>query len=159
MDVRTTLSTYDFFDDAIVSHGFLPSNRDYQLVAEITGQDPVTKGSRHFLTYTFHFRGCVEAHYESVVPAFALTEAFGEMDDLFLDYDRWIAAGQPDGYVWGVNYALAYPGLTYMDDSDRARRWTELLNIEMHEVRIKTNVYELSLVFRDVTVSETVTRD
>lgn len=29
--------------------------------------------------------------------------------DEFSDYQRWVSAKEPDGYVWGTNWSLAYP--------------------------------------------------
>jgi hypothetical protein len=34
-------------------------------------------------------------------------------DDVFTDYEAWELAGAPDGYVWGVWWADAYPGMSY----------------------------------------------
>lgn len=149
--VRQTLETYDFFDQPIVEHGFTHYNRDYRLVAEIYGADGAqgSKGSRLYATYTFLFRGCVEAIYRSVV-----VNGFS-VDDTFIDYDRWLAADTPCGFVWGVNHADAYPGLRYVEDSTRAEEWSTRLDLPMHEVTIQTNTYTLVLVFHDVTVSVT----
>jgi hypothetical protein len=36
-------------------------------------------------------------------------------DDLFIDYETCERAGNPEGFVWGVNWADAYPGLEYVD--------------------------------------------
>jgi len=41
-------------------------------------------------------------------------------DDRLTDYVEWEAAGKPDGYVWGRNWSLAYPGLEAPDDDPTA---------------------------------------
>lgn len=148
MSVRETLEQYDFFDQAIVEHGFTRSNRDYRLIAKIHGQPAAELPVQHLSTYTFLFRGCVEAHYASAVPPAGFS-----MDDIFIDYDRWQAAGHPHGFVWGVNWADAYPGLRYVEASPKAATWAERLSLAMHEVTIETNTYTLRLIFHDVTVT------
>jgi hypothetical protein len=147
MSVRETLGECSFFDQAVVEHGFTVSNRDYRLVASICGQSAAGQPVQEICTYTYLFKLCVEAHYASnVLPSATLA------DDVFVEYDRWKAAGEPDGFVWGVNWANAYPGLTYIESSERAATWTERLGLPMHEVAVETNVYTLTLVFHDVSV-------
>jgi hypothetical protein len=148
MSVRETLDEFSFFDQAVIEHGFTVSNRDYRLVASICGQPGPGQPVRELCTYTYLFKLCVEAHYESSVSA-----SPGLADDVFLDLDRWKAAGEPDGFVWGVNWANAYPGLTYVEASGRAATWTDKLGLPMHEVVIETNSYTLDLVFHDVSVT------
>jgi hypothetical protein len=141
--VRELLKVWDFFDQAITGHGFTAYNRDYRLDVVFVGADKV----EHPVEYLF--RGCVEAHYESrVVPP--PSAAF--MDDRFIDFERWEAAGHPKGFVWGVNHADAYPGLTYVENSERAASWARSLSLPMHEVTIETNTYLLRLVFHDLRV-------
>jgi hypothetical protein len=148
MTVRETLEAYSFFDQAILEHGFTVSNRDYRLVASICGQPGPRQPVRELCTYTYLFKLCVEARYASAVPPSGILA-----DDVFVDYDRWKTAGEPDGFVWGVNWALAYPGLRYAESSESAATWTERLGLSMHEVAIETNTYTLVLVFHDVAVT------
>jgi hypothetical protein len=99
-------------------------------------------------TYRYLFRGCVEAHYRcGVVAHFSL-------DDTFIDYGSWQAAGEPKGFVWGVNWADAWPGWTYLGESERATEWACKLGVAMHEVLIETNTYTLALVFADLAVTK-----
>src|SRR5688572_3649095 len=119
MSVRETLDEYSFFDQAVTEHGFTVSNRDYRLVASICGQPGPGQPVQDLFTYTYLFKLCVEANYVSAVSPSATLA-----DDVFVDYERWKAAGQPDGFVWGVNSADAYPGLTYVETSGRAATWT-----------------------------------
>lgn len=141
--VRETLEQYDLFDNAIIQHGFAEYNRDYRIVAELH------VGRAMPGTYGYVFRGCMAASYASEVPQFLP----GSMDDTFIDYAVWQAAGEPDGYVWGVNWANVYPGWTYVEDSPLAAEWSGRAGIPMHEVRIETNVYALTLVFADLHVA------
>ena len=60
--------------------------------------------------------------------------------------------GEPEGFVWGVNWADAYSGLAYVDESATAASWSDKLGFLMHEVVIETNTYTLALVFHDVAV-------
>ena len=143
MTVQETLQEWDFFDQGISRHGFTAYNRDYRVEVNFSGWDRVV----HPVTYLF--RGCVEAHYLNLVvpnvyPTF--------MDDRFIDYQQWEAADCPEGFVWGVNEADAYPGWKYIEDSERASAWAEKLNLPMHEIEIETNTYRLTLVFHDLTV-------
>ena len=104
------------------------------------------RGTEHEATYTFLFKGCVEAHY-------TLNIANGfSMDDIYLDLERANDVSAP-GFIWGVNEADAYPGLTYVGETDRTREWAAKLGVQMHEVLIETNTYSLRLIFNDVAVA------
>jgi hypothetical protein len=141
--VKAVLKAHDFFDQAVIEHGFLRYNRDYRVVAEIAG--PRSSGARIEILalYTLVFRGCVEVYYTSNLHNL-------DLDDVFIDYKRWEKAGQPNGFVWGVNYADAYPGARYVDASERAAAWERTLGRTMHEVLIETNTYNLALVFAEL---------
>jgi hypothetical protein len=142
------MQKWDFCDQAIIQHGFMAYNRDYRIEVVFTGADRV----EHPVTYLF--RGCVEAHYQNlVVPA--AYPAF--MDDRFIDYQQYEAAGYPEGFVWGVNFAEAFPGWQYIENSERASAWAQKLNLSMHEVKIETNTYGLILVFHDLMVQPSAT--
>lgn len=143
--VRATLERFSFFDQSITEHGFTEYNRDYRLVAEIYSARR-GRGTEHEATYAFLFKGCVEAHY-------TLNIASGfSMDDIYLDLERANDASAP-GFIWGVNEADAYPGLTYVGETDRTREWAAKLGVQMHEVLIETNTYALRLIFNDVAVA------
>jgi hypothetical protein len=74
--------------------------------------------------------------------------------DVFIDYQAWLAAGEPEGFVWGTNWSLAYPGLNYIQNSKLAVSWSEKLKKEMHEVTIETESFRIQLVFHDVKVEK-----
>lgn len=78
----------------------------------------------------------------------------GYQHDVFTDYSAWKAAGEPEGYVWGVCDSEAYPGPTYLEDSKLAQEWTSRLGKLMHEVLIQSNAYNIRLVFHDLHIAE-----
>lgn len=141
--VKAVLQAHDFFDQAVVEHGFLRYNRDYRVVAEIAGQRFPGANVEILARYTLVFRGCVEVYYRSNLQNL-------DLDDVYIDFQRWEKAGQPAGFVWGVNYADAYPGARYVDASERAASWQQALGRTMHEVMIETNTYNLALVFAEL---------
>jgi len=145
-EVKALLERHSFFDQPVVEHGSLPYNRDYRVVAEITGRRSPGAKVEILERYTLLFRGCVEIHYTTRVHD-------RELDDIFIDRNRWEAAGQPKGFVWGVNWADAYPGARYVEDSQRAAAWQGRLDRPVHEVLIETNTYDLTLVFAELSVT------
>jgi hypothetical protein len=74
--------------------------------------------------------------------------------DVFIDHAEWVAAGEPDGFVWGACWSTAYPGLSYVEDSVRARQWSERLGVPMHEVVMETEAFQLRVVFHDFLVTK-----
>jgi hypothetical protein len=143
--VKALLGQYDIFDQTIVEHGFTQYMRDYRVVAEIYGRRSADAQVEVLKRYAMLFRGCVEAIYVMKVQV--------DLNDVYLDYKLWRAAGSPDGFVWAVNSAEAYPGLTYIDDSERAVLWTAKASMPMHELSVETNVYELRVVFAELSVT------
>ena len=99
--------------------------------------------------YRYLFTHCVIAEYETLVQKETWPISW---DDLFIDYDIWEKSGAPGGFVWGVCWASAYPGLEYFKNSERAGLWATQLGHEMHEVSIETNAYMLRLIFHEVRV-------
>jgi hypothetical protein len=128
------------FDSAVVSHGYAPHLRDYHVVVEL--------GHGRWL---YRFTHCPEAHVTTAVTDEAWRHSW---DEQFTDYEAWEEAGAPEGFVWGVCWAEAYPGISYVDGSERARRWSERLAHEMHEAAIETNAFRLGLVFHDLVVEQ-----
>jgi hypothetical protein len=133
----------EIFDQALVRHGFVPYMRDYELVVHATA-DPATGIEPAELRYLF--RHCVQANCATTVPAETWR---GSLDDRLIDYATGVDL---DGYVWGVNWQVLYPGATLVTDSPAARRWATALGIDFHEVRIQTNAHDLTLVFSDLRV-------
>ena len=125
-------------DNAIVSHGYAPHMRDYDVVVEAW-----TPGSYSAGLYRYRFTHCPEVRVLTTMRDEVWRESW---DDIFIDFEEWNAAENPAGFVWGVNWAGAYPGLSYVPDSPLALSWTQRLGHEMHEVTIETNVYTLQLL-------------
>ncbi len=69
--------------------------------------------------------------------------------DNFTDYKKWLETGEKEGFVWGVNYALAYPGFTILDNSAKADRWTKILGFDMFNVTLETETYKIDFVTSD----------
>jgi hypothetical protein len=125
--------------------------RDYDLAIDVPaavsgGRSPYIEGC-----YRYRFTHCVVANVTTMVSDSIWKRSW---DERFIDYSVWQAAGSPDGYVWGVCWAVAYPGLRYVETSLDAQEWTERLGRLMHEVVIETNTYELRLIFHDVDIQK-----
>ncbi len=150
MTVKERLAQYGgFVDVAICRHGFAPCMRDYEVVFEaMWGRDRWgdAKG-----TYRLRLSHCPEVACTTAVPDTGWRQAWS---DVFADYAQWLAAGEPDGFVWGVCWATAYPGLSYVDPSAAAERWSQRLGRPMHEVLLETEAYRLRVVFHDFTVTK-----
>ncbi len=140
--VKDRLSEYEMFDVAIMAHGFTPYMRDYDVLVEAGWQD--AQG-----VYLYRFTHCPEASVRTRVRDESWHQAWA---DLFIDYKDFLAAGEPDGFVWGVCWSMAYPGLTYIDDSTLAAEWSKRFQKPMHEVTIETEAFHLQIVFHDIII-------
>jgi hypothetical protein len=69
--------------------------------------------------------------------------------DEFTDYAMWKASGEPEGYVFGTEWSLAYPGIIILPASPEAMRWSELLNRPMYSASLETDLFCISLVFSE----------
>ena len=145
-----------------MSHGFTEYLRDYDVVIDVPAALPPevpigdTTGSYIQGRYRYRFTHCPEVR--------VMTEVRDEVwryswDDVFIDHGVWEAAGNPEGFVWGVNWANAYPGLSYVMDSPLASSWAERLAREMHEVAIETNAFGLRLICHDLRVDHLAVGD
>lgn len=127
-------------DFAVLGHGWAKHGRDYAvLVQDMLGSDPGT----HELVFTH----CVRLDYETRVRDDVWPISWS---DEFLNYQGWLDAGEPDGYVWGTDWSNAYPGLTTPDRSQLAEDWAKRLGREMSEVGLETDRFALRLVFHSV---------
>ena len=131
-------------DFGLMTHGFAPHGRDYVLIVAVGG---ATGGATYELTLTH----VVSLHYETTVGDDVWPRSW---DDAFTDYEAWIEAGEPDGYVWGTNWSLAYPGLTAHDDDPEAVEWSRRLSRPMYRATIETDRLRLSVIFHDAHVRE-----
>src|SRR5512140_3302561 len=145
MTMKEKLAEYGgFLDVGILSHGFAPHMRDYDIVFEALWGKKEWADAKG--TYRLRFTHCPEVATITAVPDAAWQQAWA---DDYSDYARWIAAGEPEGYVWGVSWSMACPGLSYVEDSQSAQRWSERLGRPMHEVLIETDAYQIRILFHD----------
>lgn len=150
MSIKDRLAEYGgFLDVGILSHGFAPHMRDYDVVFEALWgrkQWADAKG-----TYRLRFTHCPEARTTSALSDAGWKESWS---DVFIDHAQWVGAGEPQGFVWGVCWSTAYPGLSYVDESPRAREWSVRLGKPMHEVNIETEAFKVQIVFNDFAVTK-----
>ncbi|QXC62635.1 hypothetical protein KSP35_07530 [Aquihabitans sp. G128] len=138
----------DIFDHALLFSGYLDHMRDYEVVVHRSASALAGLPS-DTLRYLFKF--CVQAHVSSALPGEVWRRS---LDERLVDLDGVGDAWDGSGYLWGVKWACLYPGATVVQDSPIADRWTDAVGIEFHEVRIETNVQNLSIVFSELEVSE-----
>jgi hypothetical protein len=127
-------------DFAVLEHHFANHGRDYLLLVEdCLGSNP----GQHEIVFTH----CVKAEYETRVRDEVWQKSWSEE---FTDYGRWTGAGEPDGYVWGTNWSLVYPGLPAVPDSAEAADWSKRLSKQMFETTLATDRFSLRLIFHSV---------
>jgi hypothetical protein len=150
MIVKDRLTEYGgFLDVGILSHGFAPHMRDYEVLFEALWGRKEWADAKG--TYRLRFTHCPEATIRTAVSDANWQQAWS---DVFIDHARWEAAGEPSGFVWGVCWSTAYPGVRYVDESPRARDWSARLGKPMHEVSIETEAFKIHVVFNDFTVTK-----
>jgi len=150
MSVKERIDDYHgFIDVGILHHGFAPHMRDYDVVFEAVWGVKVWGDAKG--TYRLRLTHCPEATTTTLVGDEGWKQSWS---DVFIDYSQWVTAGEPAGFVWGVCWSTAYPGLRYIDDSPRAGHWSERLGKPMHEVSIATEAFDIRLVFHDFTVTK-----
>jgi hypothetical protein len=137
----------EVFDQALVFHGFADFMRDYDVYVYATS-DPRTGVAPEHLRY--RFTHCVRATVSTAVRPDVWPRSIG---DEFIDYDQWVGAGEPEGYVWGVKWQGLYPGMQLMPESDETREWSARLGLPVRAVQIETNGHNIALVFSDLRVS------
>jgi len=129
-------------DVAVLGHGFAPHGRDYSfIIQDSIGPKPGT--------YELIFTHVVTFNYETRVRDDVWPDSW---DDVFLDYQRWEAAGAPPGKVWGTNWSMAYPGFLAPAASAEATDWARRLGKQMHAMSLETERFLISLIFHDVRV-------
>jgi len=132
-----SLSQCDF---GVLEHGFLPHGRDYRFeIQDSLCADPGT--------FELTFTHVVDLKYETRV---AETVWLVSWADEFTDYARWEVSGEPEGYVFGTDWSLAYPGISVLLASPEALDWTKRLQRQMCAARIETDRFCISLVFSEV---------
>ncbi len=144
MSVEEVLKKYPLFDIAILGHGYTDYMRDYDILVEANWNN--NKGR-----FLYRFSHCVDVNLKTRL---ADENWRTSWDNLFIDYEKWQMAGEPDGFLWGVKWSMAYPGLEFDDEALDVKDWSSRLEKEMHAVIIETNVFLLRLVFHGVKVKK-----
>jgi hypothetical protein len=120
------LSEYDF---GVTEHGFAPHGRDYRfLIEDSLCSDPGT--------YELIFTHVVDLKYETRVSEEIWRKSW---TDEFTDYTRWKASGEPEGYVFGTDWSLAYPALGMLKESAEAQDWSSRLHLPMFAASVETD--------------------
>jgi hypothetical protein len=141
-ELRSLLEQYDVFDNALLFHSYKPYMRDYELIVECH-VGPAKPG-----TYSYLFRYCVETHVRTTVSDDAYRQS---LDDRLTVYDT---GKDLDGYVWGVNWSMLYPGWDLIPASSAAASWTERIGIDFHEVCIEGNTHAITLIFAELSITK-----
>ena len=128
-------------DTAILSHGFTPNKRDYYFHIEALWQKENYAGQ-----YLVRFTHCYDLTYQTLGGTDFLKSSW---DDCFSDYEEWIKAGEPPGYVWGTNWAIAYPGFSNVDLSNKSLEWSNRIGREMKELLVESEVYKINLIYHE----------
>ncbi len=124
-------------DFGVMDHGFVPHGRDYTFLVESSmGKDP----GRHQVQFTH----VAELSYVTSVADDVWAKSWGEA---FVDYQSWLDAGEPDGYVWGTCWSLAWPGIRAIELSAKAAAWAARLGSPMYEAEIETDRFRINLIF------------
>jgi hypothetical protein len=127
-------------DFAVLEHRFASHGRDYVILIE----DCLSSNQgQHEICFTH----CVRAACETRVRDDVWPKSWG---DEFIDYERWISAKEPDGYVWGTKWSLAYPGIRAIQDSSQAAEWSRRLGKPMFETTLETDRFFLRLIFHSI---------
>lgn len=137
-----TLSDCDF---GVLDHGFASHGRDYRFII----QDSLCKDPG---TYELTFTHVVDLRYETRVAEKVWSISWA---DEFTDYAKWKAAGEPEGYVFGTEWSLAYPGITTSPASPEAQDWSTRLQRPMYSASIETDRFRISLVFSEARYRKT----
>lgn len=140
--VKELLLREGFFDAAVLRHGFTDYMRDYEIIVGARNGPPNTD------IHKFQFIGCVEAEYHTRVAPPTFSQSLS--DNFVYAGPDYPGTQDPDGFIWGVRYSNAYPGLKYLEDGTRAQHWSRLMKRKMHEVVLETEAFHLRLVFADV---------
>ena len=68
----------------------------------------------------------------------------------FTDHDKWLEAGEPNGFLWGTNWTNAYPGISAVENSELAELWSKRIEKPMYEAKLETDRFTLHLVFHSI---------
>ena len=161
--IEKFLTGHPLFDQAVVQHGFTRHLRDYDVIVDRIASSPksaLDAASDHHsyveARYRYRFTHCVAATVET-----KLTDETWRVswNDHFTDLDAWKRAGEPEGFVFGVRWADAYPGGRLVHESVLALDWSRRLGRQMHEAVIETNMWTLRLIFHNLRVTRSAVGD
>jgi hypothetical protein len=134
--LKGALSEFDF---GVLEHGFAPHGRDYRfLIQDSLCNDPGT--------YELIFTHVVGLKYETRVGEKIWSMSWA---DEFTDYARWKASGEPEGYVFGTDWSVAYPGISILLASPETQDWSNRLQRPMYSASVETDRFCISLVFSE----------
>ncbi|MHB8627343.1 MAG: YxiG-like protein [Aggregatilineales bacterium] len=150
------LESSPFFDCPIIAHNFTPYLRDYDIIINVPAAVLGIIEPYFAASYLYRFTHCVFAQVTMAASDSILRESWS---DIYTDYEAWKQSGMPKGFVWGVNYSDAYPGMKFKKDSPLAKEWTERLWHPMHELFIETNGHNITLIFHDVLIRQLARAD
>ena len=138
----------DVYDHTIVFHGYAEYARDYDVFVYLSADPRSGIRPEH---RRCRFTHCVHAQVTTMVGwnVWKISS-----DDCFVNYQDWLDAGEPSGWVWGTNSQVLYPGMSLVEDSAQAQLWQERIGIPFFEAVIETEVHEIKLIFADLVVSE-----
>jgi hypothetical protein len=161
--IERFLTGHPLFDQAVVQHGFTRHLRDYDVIVDRVASLPKSAfdaaSDRHSYVEArcrYRFTHCVGATVET-----KLTDETWRVswDDHFIDLGAWKRAGEPEGFIFGVQCADAYPGGRLVHESALACDWSGRLGHQIHEAVIETNTCALRLVFHDLCVTRIAVGD
>ena len=135
----------DLVDVAILSHGFMPYKRDYYFHIETMWKDELAG------QYIIIFKHCYSLVYETIADKNLLNQSW---DDCFIDYNEYLNNGEPEGYVWGTNWANSYPGFSTFNDSEKALEWSNKLKKQMKELIVESEIYKINLIYNSWTIKK-----
>ncbi len=152
LSVQEKLEAGPMFDMAIVEHHFTSYMRDYDIFVDVIGPVPGSHKSEVIGRSRYRFTHCVLAEVTTATPDRNWVLSWSEA---FISWQAYLDAGEPEGYVWGVEWQNAYPGLSYIADSSAAQEWAVRLQKPMHEVFIESDAHDIRLIFHDVDITWT----
>ncbi len=127
---REGVSTVNF---AVLAHGF-----------EAHGRDDVFQTQDSAGLYRLTFTHVVQVQYGTRVDDGLWSRSWS---DEYLDYDAWLSAGEPAGFVRGTSWSLAYPGIPLPDGSGEPAEWSRRLGRPMYPVVIETERFVIRFIF------------
>ncbi|WP_416865264.1 MAG: hypothetical protein ACMVP2_22910 [Imperialibacter sp.] len=137
------LKLEDIYDVAVLRHGFVDYVRDYQFEIETNWVGDLA--GRYLLT----FKHCYDLTYKTLVNDDLIKKSW---DDIFTSYEAWEKNNKPEGFVWGTNWSLAYPGFESIEASKRAEEWSDRLDKKMNEVSFETDSFVMTLIYESWTI-------